>query len=308
MEYLAQEILDFTSTNITARWADYNPSTTYTLEEDTSNLTDDSVVLYENYYYRSLVTGNVGFNPIEYLGTKWIKWDVSNRYAMIDLSSQSKSTTTGENLVVVFERNNIETLGLGNFEASQVVIEHLDSDGTTVLETQTLYYSVNEDVVDYYTYIYTEYSEDVGRGIKIDIAPTGTYIRVTFVYQANSNQASCGYLVGGQPIDMGCTLTDIDFSFNSFATKEQDEFGTLTIVKRSVQDLVDFETVIENTETQSIKREIKKIYNDIVVFIIDPSDTSIYENLLTLGTVENAGVVISEFTKTHITWSVMEAI
>jgi len=404
MDYLRQEIIAFQYVNIPATWADYNPATTYTLEDSTS-LTDDSVALYDNYYYRSLVTGNLGFTPTDpkYLGTKWMKWQVSNRYAMIDLSAQSKSIVVGGDLIVEFARGDIETLGIGNFEATDVIIEHYNSgngvitgltiatsldlnstiikgacfvDDTRVEKTtdtaklftaskdtyvditsagayvytevsngasapaitppnqrlsmvetdadnitattdlrtmltvasQSVHYSVNEDVIDYYSYMYSEYSAEVDRGIKLDIQPIGEYIRVTFVKQPDTNRASCGYLIGGQPVDMGETLSTVNFNFNSFALKETDSFGTLNIIKRNVQDLVDFETKIPQTQTVSIKREVKKIYNDIILFIVDPSDNSIHENLLTLGVIENAQVVLTSNSKSILTWSIYEAI
>ena len=44
-----------------------------------------AIVRYGNYYYRTLINGNTEYNPEEYLGTKWVRYGVSNKFAMLDL-------------------------------------------------------------------------------------------------------------------------------------------------------------------------------------------------------------------------------
>ena len=44
MQYVAQEITEFTSTNLTDTYADWNEATTYVLETDNTNLTNASMV------------------------------------------------------------------------------------------------------------------------------------------------------------------------------------------------------------------------------------------------------------------------
>ena len=107
---------------------------------------------------------------------------------------------------------------------------------------------------------------------------------------------------------MGCTLYGVNFNFNSYAVKDFDDFGSLTIIKRGVQDVVDFQAVIPSDELQTLRREIKKIYNDIVMFILDEKEASMYENLLTLGTIQNASVLLDNDDKTTISYSIIEAI
>ena len=50
------------------------------------------------------------------------------------------------------------------------------------------------------------------------------------------------------------------------------------------------------------------MYNDVVVFILDERDESNYENMLTLGTVQDASVVLSNAVLYNIAWSVIEVI
>lgn len=306
MRYVYQQIESFTSTNLTDTFNDWSPSTTYSFESGTP--TNSSVARYGTYYYRSVINSNINNNPEEFERVKWTKYGVSNKYAMLDLSSQSKSIYIGGNLTVTFLQNRMDTLGIGNYEASTVTVEILADNGISILWTYTTHNVGNIGVTNWWTYIYSPYGYEVDRATKIDLPTKGKYVRVTFNKSTESDRTSCGYLVGGESIDMGKTLSDVSFSFNSFALKETDEWGALIINKRAVQDIVDFETIIPTNEMVNFKRKIKSVYNDIILFIVDESVNSEYENLLTLGVIQDASVVLTEFDKTTMTFSVIESV
>lgn len=306
MIYVRQQISEFTSSNITESYNDWLPTTTYVYESGTP--TNASVARYGAWYYRSLVDANLNQNPEAYENVKWVKWQVSNKMAMLDLSANSKSRKEAGDLSVTFKQNRMDTLIIGNYEAAHVTIEILDVDGTTVLWSTTSGDTLNEFVTDYYSYIYTDYGYEIDRATKIDLPIWSKYIRVTFHKSADATSTACGYLVGGNKINMGQTIYGVNLGFNSFAVKEFDDFGNLNIVKRAVQDVVDFETIIENTEVPTIRRNIKQIYNDIVCFVVDESTTSNFENLITLGVIQDASIVISNPKLTTMSWSIVEAV
>jgi len=303
MQYVSQQITSFLATNLTDTYLDYNPSTTYTFESGTP--TNASVARYGTYYYRSLVNSNVGNTPPEYENIKWIKWEVSNKFAMLDLSAQSKSRFTGD-MYVEFLQGQMTTLGIGNYEAEYLTIEIKDA-LDVVLWTYNTTSSLNENVTDYYSYIYEGYGYQVDIAFKIDLPLFGYKVKVTFHKSAESTTSACGFLVGGIPVNMGSTLYGVNFSFTSYAIKEFDSFGTLTITKRAVQDLVDFETSIDSLDLVALKREIKKVYNDIVMFIVDDK-TNLYENLITLGTIQDVSVVLDNPVNSIMSFSIIEAV
>lgn len=306
MQLLSQEIEGLTFSNLTDEYPDYDLNTTYILE--TSTLSSASVVKYGNYYYRSVTDNNLGFPP-DTNPTKWLKFGISNKNALLDLRAQSKSISVGDDLIVEFSRGFIEVLTLGYFEAESITIEHLDALGAPITElTQNIQYSVNDNVFDYWDYIYSDYTIAVDRTVKVDIPSLGSKIRVTFARQPQTNQASCGYLIGGQPVNMGDTLYGVGFNFNSYATKKTDDFGVLSVVKNSVQDVVDFETQIPSSDLTNLKRKIKEVYNDFVVFILDESDRDKYDNLVTFGVIEDTSLVLQNDVTSTISWSVVESI
>jgi len=307
MKYVRQEINDWLSTNIVKDFDDYDSTVTYSYEDINSDPTNSSVVTYKGYYWRSLIDNNTGNNPELTENKYWNKWKVANVNAMLDQKSLT-STTSTSSIVVEFKRGLSDTIGLGYIESSKVTIEHLKADDTVLTDfTQEFLFGVNEEVYDYWSYIYEPYSEQADRTLYIPIATVGYKIKVTIDLSAN-NKAGCGFLICGEAQSMGCTLDAVGFNFNSFSTTEVDNFGNTTIIKRDIQDLVDFETAIDKGLVSKARRDIKKIYDDVIMFVVDDSKTSNFENIITLGKIQDASIVGSNFSKNFITWSVMETI
>lgn len=307
MEAIKQEITGFVYSNIDELWDEWSPTTTYILEDEES-LTNASMVLYNGYYYRSLTNNNLNKNPETYNKVYWIKTSISNRNAMIDISAKSKSIKEDDDLIVIFEQNSIAALGIGYYDAGSVLIEILASDMITVIDSFNTEDMTNSEVTDYWSYIYSEYGVSSDRAIYVKLPSLGDYIRVTFTQGGGISNPACGFLFGGLPIFMGNTVYGVSFNFNSYAIKETDDIGTLTIKKGAVQDLVDFECDIESRYMPQLRRDIKKFYNEIVMFVLDERDTSEYENLITLGVIQSANPVLENVVLSTVSYSVMEAI
>ena len=308
MKYVKQEILEFTDTNLTDKYNEWNGATTYVLEIDETLLTSASMVRYGSYYYRSLTDDNVGFNPVEYEYIKWMKYEVSNKFAMLDLSAQSKSIYEGDMTVTFALTKSTDTIGVGYYTADTIHIELLDSLDDMVWEyttDSTLY----DGIVDWWTWMYPEFNNDLDRGVAITI-PNGIAdkCRVTFNKWSGDTNTDCGFLTAGEAVYMGKTSSSVNFKFTSYATKDIDDFGTLKIVKRAVQDVVDFDTQIDRALFVSNKRKIKSVYNDIIMFIVDDQEDSEFENLLTLGVIQDVVPLLTEFDKSTISWSILESI
>ena len=307
MYYIKQELTEFTSTNLTDTYSDWSPTTTYIVEPDNA-LTSASIARFGAYYYRSVTSTNLNFNPETYSNIKWVKHSVSNKYAMLDMSSNSKSVVVGGDLTVTFLQNQSSILGIGNYEADYITIEILAPDGVTILWTYNTPSNINANVYDYYDYIYEPYNLDQDFTTKVNLPLQGRFVRMTFHKLLITNRAACGYLTVGNPVYIGMSLMGVKFGYNSLTTKEISSFGNLDIKKSFIQDIVDFETVIASTYLPRMRRELKKIYDEIVLFIIDERDVSEYENLMTLGVIQDASVVLENNVESVISFSVIEAL
>ena len=131
---------------------------------------------------------------------------------------------------------------------------------------------------------------------------------MTFKKLALTGTSSCGYLILGNPVEMGKSLMGVKFSYNSFCNKEVTPFGNLEIKKRCSTRLIDFETIISSNYLPRMRRELKRIYNEIVLFIVDERDNSNYENLMTLGVIQDASVLLENSVESVMTFSVLEAV
>ena len=308
MQYVKQEITEFVSSNLTDEYDEWNPNTEYIVEMDNNTLTNASMVRFGAYYYRSATENNKGFNPVEYENIKWVKHSISNKFAMLDMSANSKSVVENEDMFVVFPQNNMEVLGFGNYEANTILVELLAEDMTTVVWSKETISLINLNVYDYWDYIYEPYTVDSSHTVKMNIPILGKFVRVTFRQNHFLNRSSCGYIIGGTPIKMGKALMGVKFSYNSFAIKEIGTLGSLEIKKGAVQDIVDFETVISSNYLPRMRRDLKKIYNEIVLFIVDEREDSQYENLMTLGVIQDASVLLENSVESVMTFSILEAI
>ena len=253
------------------------------------------------------------------IATNSLVWDVNTNKMFKALSTNNLPETDFSNsslwenvsdIIVTFERKGLmNAIGLGYLESSKVTVEHLDDYGKVInYATKTMDIKFNLDVYDVWTYGYAPYNMKIDRALYFQIMPIGTTIRVTIERNSATHSAKCGFLICGNAIDMGNTLDKVNFKFNSYSSSDTDQFGNLNIIRRNVQDLVDFETIIDRSFTMKSKRQIKENYDEIVMFVVDESDNSEFENMVTLGKIDTASVVGEVSSKNIISWSIFESI
>jgi hypothetical protein len=303
MQVLQQKIQDFTYSNLTETVVLWDNTTTYVVGQ---------TVRVGAYIYESVTASNLNNDPLLTENVRWLKVGVSNKFAMLDLRANTKSVTMGDSTVVEFTQNYIDTLAIGNYEASTILVEVLN--GATLLWSYETPPTLDDYVYDWWDWTYEDYNYETNRAlmVKLGVNDLSYKVRVTFKFNSTleMDRTGCGFLVGGVALDMGKTAYGVNFSFNSFAQKEFDDKGNFTVKKSSIQDLVDFNTTMLLTEKSmpKAKREIKSFYDDVVVFIVDENEDSHHENMLTLGTVQDASVVLNNEVLFNIAWSVLEVI
>ena len=221
MRFVKQAITSYTSATVTPEYLDWSPLTTYNIGDN---------ILYGNYIWKNSFTSNLNNIPSDE-SPYWVKFGTSNYYSLIDTQSKTKTTVIGDDLIVKFPANYIDTIALGYFTAQAVRIENLDA-SDNVLLTQEYYQSINEDVFDYYDYIYAPYSDSTDKAKYFNIIKAGTQIRVSFLKGSYSG-VSVGFLVGGTAINMGKTVEGVKLGWQSFSLRTTDDFGIMSITKRA---------------------------------------------------------------------------
>jgi hypothetical protein len=306
MKYMEQSITEIVTNAL-------NPDGVTDWDEDETYNKDD-IVVYDNHYWMSYVDDNTT-KPDSSENINWVRYvypetgsTSSNPYSCIDLESGSKTIFVGDDLYIDFKTTVfMEYLAIGYYEADTVTVEIYTGtygDGHTVIWEYETESTINENVTDYFTYIYSDYGTLTDRGVlvKLGYMSNDARCRVTFNKSAEQDRTACGFLVGGELVDMGKTLNQVTFNFNSNVTDAK------KAQKTQIQDLVDFQTMIKNEFFSETRRKIKQIYKEIVVFVVDEDESSKWENLITLGVIQDSSIILTDDSMTTISWSVAESI
>ena len=287
MIFVEQVITEFTYSNITETVEAWNPTTEY--------LVGDKARV-GSYHYKSTygteAIPNLGKEPLSNLGLAWIKLEnePSNTYACLDPYEETKTTWTADG-ILEFERGAKNTLGIGNFQASQVTIEYRNDLGT-VLDTQVFDFLSNEYVFDEWDMLYADFSNSTSKVIFLPLLRLGTKIRITFSRDGQSTY--CGYLHAGKAIDMGITLNGVSFPFTTIGTKR---------VK-----VANFNTMIEKNRVLVKADEASALINEPMLFIIDESESSSHQNMVIIGKIKQCSPDATVSTMNQIAWQIEQTI
>ena len=303
-QYLPQEVTELLDTNVTEAYDTFDPYKTYIFEDDEDNLTSDSMCLYNNYYWRSSSDDNLGNYPEDSSGnidTNWSKYSESNLYSILDESTLSTSSSAdGEDLWFIIEKTyKIQTIAIGQFTASKILIEYLD-DGYNLLDTETYDYVSFPDVVDDWTYDYSEKKEASEASVKYDLQTQGDKLRIFFVKSSETNNATISFFTAGTPVELGATLADIEVEKDQYIPND-DEDAVYS------QDTVTFTTKIDKEFKKDVERTASTLVTKVGTYIIDPSDTSVIENEIVLGTLTGFTSSLTDMDKVKFEWTVLES-
>lgn len=306
MKFFEQSITNLTDSNITQDYANWDSETAYTYEDDDS-LTNASVVTHNNYYWRSATINNT-----EESSESSLKWgylndtkdaSVSNKLALLDNKTSTKTSIEDSDLYVEFERGQITTLVIGNFTASKIMIEQLDESKTVLSEyTQEYSYYPTFGVYDAWTYGTAPFVYEDSSKQQIQITGIGKYIKITF-YQNIYNKVSVGFLFGGNPISVGYTIGEIVMGFDSYITESSGSVETY-----APRQTMTFQTEAQREFTDTIRQIIYGLRQEgaIRVFIADDSDSEMYKNSIILGQLQTAPLTIDSFDKHITSWTIYE--
>jgi len=282
MNYCQQEIDSFTDSNIVYIADEYNETISYSVGD---------LVRVGKYQYKSTLDSNVGNNPLSALGIYWIEWQAANDFAALDLFSESK-TEWDSNGWVEFNRGTNDVVGIGNFKATQVLIKYYD-ESHTLLDTETYDFSNNGDVYDEWDYGYAGFTHSTSRVIFRYIKRIGTTIRIEFIDSNNTN-TYCGFLVSGRAVDMGDTLDKVSFP--------DKRVGSRTI------NVANFNTIMNKTLISRKTSIAKALVDKPMMFIIDPLESSSFDNLVILGKINKVDAVFENSNKNTISWEIEQQI
>ena len=282
MIYCNQGIGSFIDSNIVYLAEAYNQDVTYSIGD---------LVRVGKYQYKSTLDGNLGNNPLSTLGIYWIKWQSANDFAALDLFSESKTEWTGDGWVE-FDRLSKDVIGIGNFKATQVLIKYYD-DSHILLDTEEYNFSNNGNVYDEWSYGYAGFTDSTSRVIFKYLKRIGATIRIEFIDRGEAN-TYCGFLVSGRAVDMGDTLDNVSFP--------DKRIGSRTVNVANFSTTMDKSLILRRTSSA------KSLVNEPMLFIIDPIESSKFDNLVIIGKINKVDAVFENMNKNNISWEIEQQI
>ena len=295
MEFVPQTITSYTSPQLTPEYADWNNATSYIV---------GNKVIYGNYIWICSFAGSLNFEPKED-SPHWTKWGVSNYWSLIDLRSQTL-TVVNSDFVVEFDKVGIETLVIGYFKGTSILVEVLDSLDNVVF-TESFSNPRREGLPSYLNWIHSKFIDYSSRSKVFYLPLFGSKIRVTFSKGSYSN-VQVGFMVGGRSTQMGKTIEGVKLGRTSYTIKNTDEFGITTITSRAKRKYHDFETSVNSDIAMNTLRIIENYEDTVMAFIIDNNPNSVYESIVTLGVYESVEPLATNNDKTVLSWTVVEMI
>jgi hypothetical protein len=291
MRFVKSEITALVSSNVLENETEW-------LVSDTYNRGDERRDGHYIYAYLGVDGTNSALKP-SLSPIEWLVQRPTNYWAMID-GSTSTQTTRADNITVEIATNNFDTISLLDIEAKTVILTLTVS--ATVVYTKTYDLQDESEVIDFYSYCFSDfiyksslYNQDLplylNGTLKVEIINTGA-------------TAKCGSIISGRSFYVGKTLYGASLGLESYSTKQVDEFGTETLVKRGAVNLDSYDIRVPTNKVPTLKR--KAIEYDAVplLFVFDESTSSTTENLLVHGYYQNMSVMLSNPSESVISLTV----
>jgi len=308
MTIVKQQIKDYINININTRHPNWEELVHYDFGD---------IVFYDHYYFRNVIDDNHGITPIED-SPEWLLWDISNRYAQIDLhattstiwNSTSALVPTDNKLVTEFSTNNYNIVALGRVKGGSVKIEILDGGGAVVhTETKTSYSRPSSNT--WYNYYFDPFENSYEGSGKHEafyfrIPPIKGTVRVTV--DAVNGVASVGFMIGGYSKFVGDTLFGVSTGIEDNSIWKTGDFGITSVIERDASESLDLDVQYAAVNSTEVKINVRDIVGEIVLFIGDEDTYSKYDHLMILGKVDSFTPVISNPIMTKASFSVSEII
>jgi hypothetical protein len=283
-----KDITVVSSTADASTYDEYSSVATYDAEDyvKVSFESDGSTPRTPVVEYQSLAGSNTGNYPPDD-PVNWLEIGAANDWKMFD-GYINTQTTDGEDLTVVINANQVDTVALFNITGSSVNIKHIHNSVTLSEQDYTL--RTYTPKPGWYNWIYDTYEYDIrqvihgftryGAGATLEITVTPAF-----------GTAAVGLVVIGSAVTLGETYYDVKSGINDYSIKDTDSLGRTYLAQGAYARRADAEIWLANSEVDQLHRQLVDIRGQAAV--IDLNNTGVnYESLVIYGFVQNFDVII----------------
>jgi len=259
------EITGYTTNIPENDYPEYNPATTYALDERVIVSSTHSV-------FESVSAGNLGNTPV-IPSTFWNYVGSTNAYKSID---QKVSTQTIGSGTMTFEFPTLKATAIAflNVECSTIKVEILD--GTTVIFSEERN-GFSRNVTGWYSYLFEDFEYRNFFLFEHLLNPFATY-RITLT----GTTCKLGIMVRGTMFAIGTTKWGLQDGFIDYSTKEYDRWGELSLKEGNVRDYMKSEIFIQTSRLPIVKKVLKERRGKLSLFIptVSKYELAVYGNIV----------------------------
>lgn len=309
---VSQKVTEFTYSNVEELYPQWNKDTTYGVEL-IPPYTSVATVLHRNFYWRSVSTENKGNEPLDEFGnvsSEWIVLSPANLASILDLSSNSKCEIIGEDLILEFTKTyEIQTLVVGRFMGTQIIIEYLD-EVDEVINTEIYDYTSEQynNIVDDISYDYAPIQEIIDRNKLIRLQFLGEKIRLTLARNPVTDTAYISFLTAGEEYQLGDIDGSIDRTNNTVVERKFDPIRGNLFDKTIISQNYSFALLIPRALQPEIKRKGEEVKDRVRTYILDNRELSEFENYIVLGVLKSDTDSTGNANYINFKWSIEESI
>jgi len=193
----------------------------------------------------------------------WIVVSSTNKFKAFDnVVTTSSTTSTGEMWFEITPNSIFNSVaGLGCFGVTSVNITMTDPvEGEVYNETIPM---IDEsEIVNWYEYTWAGFTQNTNFA-KLDLPPyVSATIKVTLTGGGN---LGCGVITVGKAVDLGITDRGTSAQLLDFSTYKEDDFGNLSITKRTPAILINFVVSVESVGA------LDYVYNQLKSVVGEPA-------------------------------------
>lgn len=235
--------VDLVSSNALVLLAEYSAGVTYN--------TGDTVTYGDEGSFESLIDSNTGNTPTTAL-TSWLRVGPTNELAMFDnqISSKTYGDTT---LTVEVHTGSINSIGILNILGSTVTLTIRDGSGGSIIYGPIQLSLDGDTPLDWYDYFYFEQEDQRTQALFLDL-PVGYANAHATLELEGTGSIYIGEFIYGTLTKLGNTEYGLSSGITDYSTKETDEFGETTFVRREFSKRISADIQVDNTQLNKLQR------------------------------------------------------
>jgi hypothetical protein len=241
---------------VASAYAVYSGAATYALGAIVTDTTKHRLM-------ESLTNANTGNALTD--TAHWLDIGPSNRWAMFDDINGTSTVTQDSMSFTIATVGRINSIGILNVQATQIVISAVASGTEVYNQTFSLRdYSV---ITGYYDYFFTDVPELTDLVALDLLLYSGMVITVTIT---GAGAISVGSVVVGLSQDLGETQYGVRLGINDRSKKDDDGFGNYTVVKRAFSRRGTFPVTVRGENVQQVANKVSTIQNLLASYRATP--------------------------------------